>query len=245
MDGYDSATYGDRIADLYDHWYDWPERTAATVEVLHSLAGDGPVLELAVGTGRVALPLARTGLRVVGVDTSPNMVEQLRAKPGGDAVEVVLGDMRDVPVDGPFSLAFVAFNSLFALTSQEDQLTCFANVAARLAPGGCFVLECFVPDLTLYDRGQRTSVVRLETDEVMLDVARLSVDEQRVDAQHVLLTNAGVRLVPVSLRYCWPSELDLMARLAGLRLRERWAGWDRGPFTASSTTHVSVYEKPA
>jgi len=158
---------------------------------------------------------------------------------------VTFGHLADVAVDRSFSLIFIAFNTFFALLTQDDQVRCFANVAERLDPGGCFSLEGFVPDVARFDRGQRVHVMNLDMDLVRLDVSLHRPVEQRVDAQHVVITGDGVRLVPVALRYAWPSELDLMARLARLRLRHRWAGWNREPFDADSQKHISVYEKPA
>jgi SAM-dependent methyltransferase len=241
MDRYEPETYGEQIADVYDDLHGM-DPTAA-VELLASLAGDGPVLELGVGTGRVALPLAARGNEVHGVDASHAMVERLRSKPGGDDIRVTFGDIADVAVDGTFSLVFVVFNTFFAILDQDDQMRCMANVAARLAPGGRFLLECFVPDPCRFDRGQRLSVWSLELDQLRLEAARHRPAQQRVEAQHVLVTPAGVRLVPLALRYAWPAELDLMARLAGLRLAHRWGGWNREPFDDDSSSHVSVYEK--
>lgn len=246
MERFQPGTYGDSIADVYDEWHQFlAEETAATVEVLASLAGSGPVLELAVGTGRIAIPLAERGLDVHGIDASAAMVERLRSKSGGDQITVTVGDMADVAVDETFSLAFVVFNTFFALVTQDDQVRCFANVARRLAPGGCFVLEGFVPDMTRFDHGQRVTAMTVDLDEVRLDASRHRQSEQRVDAQQIRITSHGLRLVPVALRYAWPSELDLMARLAGLRLRHRWGGWDSEPFDDTSESHVSIYEKPA
>ncbi len=244
MERFERDTYGEAIADLYDDWLQRTD-TADTVEFLGSLAGGGPVLELAVGTGRVAVPLAGHGLAVHGIDASPAMVDRLRAKEGGDRVTVTIGDMADVGVDGPFSVVFVVFNSFFAMLTQHDQARCFANVADRLRPGGCFVIECFVPDMRLFDHGQRVGVSDMEVDRVRLDVTRHFSSEQRVETQHVVISSNGVRLVPVVLRYAWPSELDLMARLGGLHLRERFGGWRGEPFGDESPLHVSVYEKPA
>ena len=244
MDRYRPETYGDRIADLYDDWHGGLP-TAAAVDALASLAGNGPVLELGVGSGRLALPLADLGLEVHGIDTSEAMVQRLRAKPGGDRITVTIGDMADVAAEGSFSLVVAVFNALFLLLTQDDQVRCFANVAGRLHAGGRFVLECFVPDLGLYTSGTRTSAVSVGLDQVRLDVARLRPAEQRVDTQHMVIGADGVRLLPVALRYAWPSEIDLMARLAGLRLLHRWGGWGGEPFTDSSRNHISVYEKPA
>jgi SAM-dependent methyltransferase len=240
MEGYGPETYGDRIADVYDALYAGMN-TEAAVEAIASLAGDGPLLELGIGTGRLALPLAERGLAVHGVDASEAMVAKLRGKPGGDRISVTMGDFADVPVDGTYTLIFIGFNTFFALLSQEDQLRCFANVADRLAAGGLFALEAFVPDLARYDRGQRVNVIRLDPSEVMLDAALHDPVGQRIEAEHVVITEQGIRLYPVNLRYAFPAELDLMARLAGLELKERWGGWSREPFTADSPRHVSVY----
>ncbi len=244
MKDYDAATYGDRIADVYDEWTAREGiETDAAVGVLAELAGAGPVLELAVGTGRIALPLAERGLEVHGIDASQTMVDRLRAKPGGDRVRVTMGDFADVPVEGSFSLVFVVFNTLFALPSQEDQVRCFENVAPRLAGGGAFLVEAFVPDPTRFERGQRTSTIDVDVDQVFLEASRHDSVNQRTKSQQVVISEAGIKLYPVQVRYAWPAELDLMARLAGLRLRERWGGWRREPFTAASTQHVSIYER--
>lgn len=243
MEGYGSATYGDRIADIYDSLYEDTLDTAAAVETLAELAGAGPVLELAIGTGRLALPLAQRGLEVHGIDASERMIEKLRAKPGGDAIRVTLGDFADVAVEGSYSLIFLVFNTLFALLTQEEQLRCFSNAGKHLADGGVFVVEAFMPDLARFDRGQRTQVYRVDAEHVMLDASRHDPVEQRVDSQHLVLSEEGTKLYPVSIRYAFPSELDLMARLAGLRLRDRWGTWQRDPLTAQSARHVSVYAR--
>jgi SAM-dependent methyltransferase len=240
---YDASTYGDRLADVYDEWYAGldPGPAAAT---LAELAGGGPALELAIGTGRVALPLAARGVEVHGIDASEAMVARLREKPGGERIPVTMGDFADVGVEGRFALIYVVFNTFFALLSQADQARCFANVADHLADGGVFVIEAFVPDLARFNRGQRVDATRVETDLVMLNVSLHDPVEQRVSSQHILLGPDGVRLQPVAIRYAFPAELDLMARLAGLGLRERWSGWEREPFTAASGQHVSVYARP-
>jgi SAM-dependent methyltransferase len=243
-DGYDQSTYGERIADVYDRWAGVPADTEQTVAFLAARAGGGPVLELGVGTGRVALPLAARGLDVHGIDASPAMVARLRAKPGGAALPVHQGDFADVGVRGRYALVFVVFNTFFALLTQDDQIRCLTNVAARLRPGGRFVLEAFVPDLARFDRGQRVSVTDIGADSVRLDVSRHDPVSQRVSSQHLVLDEGGARLYPVQLRYAWPSELDLMARLAGLELLERWGGWQGEPFTAASALHVSVWVRP-
>jgi SAM-dependent methyltransferase len=241
--GYEPSTYGDRIAAVYDAWVNPTvgDKTDATVDFLAELAAGGEVLELGVGTGRIALPLAERGLRVHGIDASEAMLDQLRAKPGGADLPVVLGDFADVPVDGQFKLIFVVFNTFFALLDQEAQLRCFRNVASHLEPGGSFVIEVFVPDPTLFDRGQRFAVTRVETDSVQLHATTHDPVLQRVTTQHIGIGRDGVILLPVQLRYAWPSELDLMAQLAGLQLDARLGGWRGEPFTAASPSHVSRY----
>ncbi len=240
MEAYGPETYGDRIADVYDGLYENLD-TEGAVATLAGLAGGGPVLELAIGTGRLALPLAERGLDVHGIDASAAMVAKLRGKPGGDRIPVTMGDFADVAVDGPYSLIFVAFNTFFGLLTQNDQLRCFTNVAAHLADGGVFVVEAFFPDLGRFDRGQRTQTTRLDARSVMIDASRHDPVEQRIDSHHVVITEEGTKLYPVSIRYAFPPELDLMARLAGLELENRWGGWRREPFTADSDRHVSVY----
>jgi len=240
---YDRTTYGERIADVYDEWYGEAEvlDTNAAVEALAELAGDGPVLELAIGTGRVALPLAVRGLEVHGIDASEAMVAKLLEKPGGDAIPVTMGDFADACVEGTFSLVYVVFNTLFALESQEEQVRCFQNVAGRLADGGVFVVECFVPEPERFDGSLRTN--KIGGDSVLIDAALVDRKEQRSESQHIVLTPQGATFYPVRIRWAYPPELDLMARLAGLRLRDRWSGWDKGPFTKTSRQHVSVYER--
>jgi SAM-dependent methyltransferase len=243
MEGYRPGTYGDRIAEVYDALAATLPDPADCVDRLAELAGPGPALELGIGTGRVALPLAARGVEVHGIDASAAMVERLRAKPGGDAVTVTLGDFTEVPVAGSYPLVYVVFNTFYALLTQDDQVRCFAAVADRLAPGGAFVLELFVPDPTLHPGGQSVRTRHLALDQVRMDLCLHDPVAQRVDFQNLLLGADGIRLLPGALRYAWPAELDLMARLAGLRLRERWAGWRREPFTSASGSHVSVYER--
>ena len=240
MEDYGPETYGDRIADVYDTLYSGLD-TDGAVETLAELAGSGPVLELAIGTGRLALPLAERGLKVHGIDASEAMVAKLREKPGGDAVPVTMGDFADVPVEGSYRLVYVVFNTFFALLSQDEQVRCFENVAAHLDGEGVFLLEVFVPDLARFDRNQRVSAFKVESGRVVVNVDEHDPVEQVVSSQHVQVTEEGVRFYPVSIRYAFPSELDLMARLAGLELRERWADWRKEPFGSGSGRHVSVY----
>lgn len=240
-DEYGPATYGDRIADVYDRWFGVPVDTDEAVVFLADLAGPGPVLELGIGTGRIAIPLAERGIAVHGIDSSEAMVAKLRQKPGGAEIPVTMGDFADVAVEGRFSLVYVAFNTLFGLLTQDDQVRCFQNVAARLADDGVVVIQAFVPDLTRYDRGQRMQAEAVGTDSVTFGADQLDSVHQRVRSVHVVLTQTGARFYPVRIRFAYPSELDLMARLAGLRLRDRWEDWSRMPFTPSSQSHVSVY----
>ena len=243
MEGYGPATYGDRIADVYDSFYEETLDTPGAVDTLAELAAGGRVLELAIGTGRLALPLVQRGLEVHGVDASERMVEKLRAKPDGDGIPVTMGDFADVPVEGSYSLIFIAFNTLFALLTQEAQLRCFANVARHLTDEGLFVIEAFFPDLARFDRDQRAQATWVDPARVMLDASRHNAVDQRVDSQHIVITEEGTKLYPVSIRYAFPSELDLMARLAALELRERWDSWTREPFTGKTGRHVSVYAR--
>jgi len=241
METYTASTYGERIAEVYDERH--PAFEEAAVRLLAELAAGGRALELGVGTGRVALPLAARGVEVHGIDASPAMVERLRAKPGGDRVRVTFGDFAEAEAEGEFALVYVVFNTFFALLTQEAQVRCFRNVAARLAPGGVFLIEAFVPNVARYTGGQATYAHEVTADRVILDVARHDPSRQYVAAQQIIITDGQVRLYPVQLRYAWPAELDLMARLAGLSLRERWGGWHRTPFTSESTHHVSVYAR--
>jgi SAM-dependent methyltransferase len=237
----DPAFYGDRWAGIYDEHYTDLDPTSA-VEFLAGWAGTGRVLELAIGTGRVALPLAARGARVEGVDASAAMVKRLRAKPGGESIPVTIGDMADVPADGPFQLVYLIFNTFYALLSQDRQAECFRNVARVLAPDGAFVVECFVPDVASYDHGQRVQAVAVSEEAATIRVSLHDAVQQRVTTQVITLDGNGVHLHPVALRYCWPAELDLMAAQAGLRLSERHGDWRRQPFNAASGQHISVYQ---
>lgn len=244
MKGYHANTYGDRWADIYDSWAEQrfsEEMTEAAVSALHNLAGSRRVLELGIGTGRVAVPLAQRGVDVLGIDASEAMVAKLRAKPGGDAVGVTIADFAEFDVEGEFGLIFIAFNTFFALATQERQLSCLHSVAKHLDDAGVFVVEGFVPDLGRFDADQTVRALRMGADEVHLEASLHDPVAQTVQSQHIALTDHGIQMRPTLLRYVWPSELDLMARLAGLRLRERWGGWDRSDFDAGSTGHVSVY----
>lgn len=248
MNTFQPNTYGERIAGIYDELY--ADYDPAAIAALNQLAHGGlahtgqprpsPALELGIGTGRIALPLQQTGVEVHGIDASESMVAKLRLKPGGDALPVTFGDFADVPVEGHYTLIYVLFNTFYALLTQEEQLRCMRNVARHLEPQGVFVIEAFVPDLTRYSGGQSVRV-SLDNNRVQLDAAQLDPVTQQITAQHVMLTEQGISLFPVKLRYVWPAELDLMARLAGLQLRHRWGDWQGGAFSAQSSKHISIY----
>jgi len=211
------------------------------VDFLAALAGDGGALELAIGTGRVALPLAERGVRVAGIELSPDMLAQLRAKPGADAIEVALGDMTTTRVDRSFRLVYLVFNTINNVTTQDAQVACFANAAAHLEPGGCFVIEVGVPDLQRLPPGQTAVPFTVRDDRLGFDT--YDVVTQEMWSHHHWRDGDAWQALAMPFRYVWPSELDLMARLAGMRLRERWAGWRRELFAADSRSHVSVWEK--
>jgi SAM-dependent methyltransferase len=234
-----AETYDEYAAEMFR-----PEAVDPVVDLLAELAGDGAALELGVGTGRIALPLAARGVPVHGVDLSEAMVAKLRAKPGGDRIPVTIGDFATTRVDGTFSLAYLVFNTIGNLTTQDEQVACFENVAAHLEPGGCFVIEVGIPDLQRLTRGERFVVFHVGHTHVGVD--EYDVANQGLVSHHLQRTEGGAyRRSSGPFRYVWPSELDLMARIAGMRLRERWAGWKREPFTSESTKHVSVWERAA
>lgn len=240
---FDASEYGRHAADVYDETYAHLTPDAA-VERLAELADGGPVCEFGIGTGRLALPLAARGLTVAGVEGSPEMAAGLRAKPGGDAVEVAVGDFAGTRVPGEFALVVLAFNTIFALPDQAAQVACFRNAAAHLRPGGRFVVEAWVPDPGAFRAGGALRPVRVTEDVVLLEAALLHPAEQRMTTTKVRLTNGGVHLLPANHRYAWPAELDLMAELAGLRREHRWEDWSGRPFTDHSREHVSVYRRP-
>jgi SAM-dependent methyltransferase len=239
MEAYSEETYGERIAGVYDQWYS--DFNPASIEVLAGLAAGGEALELGIGTGRIALPLLERGVRVSGIDASEAMVARLHAKAGGEKIPVSMGNFADVSVQGKYSLVYIVFNTIYQLLTQDEQLRCFRNVALHLAPDGVFVLEAFVPDLTRFTAGQAIRVNRIEDQAVQVDVSQHAQDKQLITSQHVLLTEEGTRFFPVKIRYIWPSEMDLMARLSGLQLKERWSDWKKNAFDADSGKHISVY----
>jgi SAM-dependent methyltransferase len=242
--GADEGFFGKRVAAVYDEHsavvFD-PAVVDPAVETLAELAAGGAALEFAIGTGRIALPLAARGIKVAGIDSSEAMLARLTAKPGAEDIEVVAGDMAATRVDGDFSLVYLVFNTIFNLTSQDGQVACFENAAAHLPSGGRFVIEARVPELQRLPLGQSVLPWRADPDGMSFYV--YDVVEQRLSGRHFDFADGRVEPSPIEMRYAWPAELDLMARIAGMRLEHRWAGWRREPFTALSPAHVSAYEK--
>jgi SAM-dependent methyltransferase len=237
---YRPETYGDRIADEYDDLCRVVD--PHMIPLLAEFAHGGRALELGIGTGRAALPLAAAGVEVHGIDISEAIVAKLRAKPLGAEMPMTIGDFADVPAQGAFSLVFVVVNTFFMLSSQEEQVRCFRSVARHLTEDGVFLIEAFVPDPTRFTQGQSVRTRSVEVGRVTLDLSMHDSVSQRVVSQIAIMSEAGMKLYPATIRYAWPSELDLMAQLAGMRLQERWEDWRRSPFTSASTQHISVYE---
>ena len=242
MKDYDARSFGEIYADEYDALHN-PGTTRQAVELISELAGSAKILELAIGTGRVALPLVERGHTLHGLEVSPEMIAKLREKPGGADIPVLIADMADFASDETFDFAFLIFNTLFNLTSQEDQVSCFQNVAACLTPGGKFLVETFVPDVSRFRDHQSVVVNKLDKDQLWIEAVAHDPVTQRIDAQRVRFSSDGFALKPLPMRYAWPAEIDLMAKLAGLERVARWGSWTRDPFTPDSKMHVSVYEK--
>ncbi|AQU65556.1 class I SAM-dependent DNA methyltransferase [Streptomyces niveus] len=241
-DGY----FGERVAATYDNPSArefQPETLAPMADLLAGLADGGRALELGIGTGRVALPLAERGVPVHGIDLSRAMVARMRDKPGGDAIDVTIGDFATTRVDGTFSVAYLVFNTIMNLTTQAAQVACFRNVADHLAPGGCFVIETMLPELRKLPAGQDVVPFHVSPTRWSFDI--YDVATQEMSSNYVEVVDGRGDYWSVPFRYVWPAELDLMAQLAGMRLRDRWEGWKGEPFTSESERHVSVWEKPA
>ena len=233
-----ASTYDQDEAEMFD-----AEVLGKTVDLLADLAGDRRALELAIGTGRVALPLSARGVPVSGIELSEAMIRRLRAKPGAESIDVALGDMTTTRVAGQFGLVYLVFNTIGNLLTQDDQVACFENAAAHLVPAGCFVVEVGVPDLQRLPPGEVFRV--FDHTDAHLGIDEYDVATQRMWSHHYTLRGSAYDRGSTPFRYVWPSELDLMARIAGLRLRARWSDWERRPFTAESTSHVSVWERTA
>jgi len=232
-----ASHYDETSAEMFD-----PGVLDPAVDFLADLAGDGRALELGIGTGRVALPLSRRGVPVDGIDLSEAMVARLRVKPGADAIGVTIGDFATTRVDGVFRLVYLVFNTIMNLTTQDDQVECFGNAAAHLEPGGTFVIEVGVPALQWLPPGETFQPFSVTATHLGFD--EYDVATQYLASHHYWIDGDRVRVESGPFRYVWPAELDLMARLAGMSLRERWTGWNREPFTRDSRTHVSVWQKP-
>jgi SAM-dependent methyltransferase len=240
-----TSSFDERIAKSYEA--KWPElfepaMVDPVVELLAELAGTGAALELGVGTGRIAIPLRRRGVPVHGIELSPDMVTQLRTKPGSDDIGVTIGDFATTRVGGTFALAYLVRNTITNLTSQDEQVACFQNVAAQLEPGGCFVIEVYVPQLQRLPPGE--TVHAFTVTPTHLGFEEYDLARQIAVSSHYWVVDGQLETYSTPHRYLWPSELDLMARLAGLRLRGRWSDWHRAPFSSDSASHVSVWEKP-
>jgi SAM-dependent methyltransferase len=233
-----AARYDESAAEMFESVVVDP-----VVDFLVQLAGSGRALELGIGTGRIALPLAQRGVPVHGIELSQAMVARLRAKPGGEDIGVTIGDFATAAVDGTFSVAYLVFNTILNLTTQAAQVACFRNVAAHLEPGGCFVIEVGVPELQRLPPGE--TILAFHVSETRWGFDEYEVATQGLTSHHFEVVDGSVERLSVPFRYAWPAELDLMAELAGMRLRERWSGWKREPFTSDSRQHVSVWEKPA
>jgi SAM-dependent methyltransferase len=241
MEGFDpAASFGSGVSKRYDRGLRGDE--AETVAFLARLAGQRAALEFAIGTGRVALPLRAAGVPVDGIELSQDMVDRMREKPGGGEIEVTMGDMSRAGTGRSYGLVYLVYNTIGNLLTQDDQVRCFANAARHLAAGGAFVLECRVPTAPSRPGHQYVDPAGIELDQVTLDACRYDPLTQILDINHVRIAADGVILMPIRLRQAFPPEFDLMARLAGLRLRERWGGWNGEPFTAASWRHISVYE---
>ena len=238
--------FGESVAASYDEEsaeMSTPDAVDPAVELLAGLAGGGRALELGIGTGRIALPLARRGVPVHGIDLSRAMVARLRAKPGGAQIDVTIGDFATARAEGTFTLAYLVFNTIMNLTTQEAQVACFRNVAAHLAPGGCFVIEVHVPQLRRLPPGQNVVPYHVSPTRWAFDVYDTAT--QAMSSNYIEVEGGRGEYASFPFRYVWPAELDLMAQLAGMRRRERWGGWRREPFTSESDQHVSIWEKPA
>jgi SAM-dependent methyltransferase len=241
----DDGYFGERVAESYDEsaaeMFD-PGVVDPVVDFLVELAGSGRALELGIGTGRIALPLALRGVPVHGIELSQAMVAALRTKPGGEEIGVTIGDFATSTVDAKFSVAYLVFNTIMNLTTQAEQVACFRNVAAHLEPGGCFVIEVGVPELQRLPPGETVRAFHVSETSWGLDEYDVAI--QGLTSHHFELVEGRAELHSIPFRYAWPAELDLMAQLAGMTLRERWSGWEREPFTSDSRRHVSVWEKP-
>jgi len=241
MGNYTASTFGESIADQYDSLFSHVDSNQ--IDRLFELSGDGKVFELGIGTGRIALPLLERGVEIQGIDVSPAMLERLRLKDKDGMIPVQTGSFAEFEGSEKYDLVFVVFNTFFGLLTQQEQISCFKCVSKTLKPNGKFLIEAFVPDPARFDGGQTIRTSGVSTERVKLECSQHDRATQTVISQLVIIDDQGIRLHPVNIRYAWPSELDLMAELAGLKLYERWGGWDKQTFESSSAFHISIYGK--
>jgi SAM-dependent methyltransferase len=241
MSNYSASTFGELIADQYDSFFSYIDPNL--IDRLYELSGNGKVFELGIGTGRIALPLLERGIEIHGIDASPAMLEKLKQKDKNGEIPVQIGNFAEFERDEKYDLIFVVFNTIFGLLTQQEQISCFKCVSKALKPNGKFLIEAFVPDLARFDGGQTIRTSNVSTDQVRLECSQHDIASQTVISQLITIDDQGIKLYPVNIRYAWPSELDLMAELAGLKLYERWGAWDKQAFTSSSAFHISIYEK--
>lgn len=242
MKDYGPETFGELNAEKYDVLHD-PGTTGQAIDLIGGLARGKKTLELAIGTGRIALPLSLSGIEIHGLDASPEMLAKLKEKPGGDKIPVMVADMADFELEDRFEFAFLVFNTLFNLQTQAAQIQCFQNVARHLEDGGSFLVETYVPDVTTFVNGQHMRARYIDSRSVAFEAAQHDPVNQVINYQIIRMSNEGFKIQPLPTRYAWPQEIDLMARLAGLELETRWGNWDQRDFTADSKMHISIYRK--
>lgn len=241
MKGYEPDTFGKLHADQYDELHN-PGTTEEAVALLGDLAGKGRTLELAIGTGRVALPLAKQGVEISGFDASTEMIAKLKEKPGGEDIPTFVADMANFELGERFDFAFLIFNTIYNLTTQQDQVSCFQSTAKHLNPRGKFLVEAFMPNRETFENHQAVRTKHVSFDSVWLEAVKHDPLTQNLNYQRIKISPEGTQLSPLPMRYIWPSELDLMAQLAGMKLIDRWGSWQRAPFTSDSQMHVSLYQ---
>lgn len=239
MNKYTASTYGDSVADIYDQLYG--EIDQDEVSTLIDLARGGRALELGIGTGRIALPLYHAGLEIHGIDASLAMTDKLKSKPGGQDIPILHGDFAEFNLDLKFDLIYVVFNPFFGLQTQSDQVRCLINIANHLSPNGVFLIEAFIPDMSRYDDNQTVRMVNITDDDLRFEVTQIDPLKQQVSSKLIHITGSGTRMYPVKLRYAWPAELDLMAKIAGLEIQHRWGSWQKNELTTKDEQHISVY----
>lgn len=239
MKDYNDETYGNSIAEKYDTWFS--DLDPSMIDYLLEISAGGRALELGIGTGRVAIPLKEKGIEVHGIDSSTSMVDKMRLKPNGEDIPVTIQSFAKFVTTTQYDLVYVVFNTFFGLLTQEEQISCFKSVADTLKPGGCFVIEAFVPDLGRFDRGQSTRMSNIASDHVRLECSLHEAATQTILSQIVSIDSKGIEMYPIKVRYAWPSEIDLMAQLSGMKRISRWSDWKKSVFTNQSSRHVSTF----